>query len=289
MFGNIGSGKVLTMCSNRQKPFIALCLFLLFFWLACASRQTVTQDGPDLSLFAVEEERRFGYYVDAIVANYYPTYQDEDLSQKVAKIGNKVASVSCRQDLVFTFKILNTSEVNAFAGPGGFVYITIGLLDILERKDELAAVFAHEIGHICERHSVRFYNNTQRMQAVLSLFDLAAIAAGVPPVAKMGGELIGDYSNTIANLTEIIITEGYDSDWETTADEYGIIYTAKAGFDPEAFLTVLERLRTIHETEGDEFILTLLVSHPSLDERIEHLQPLVNRESDRETDSHYSY
>ena len=127
------------------------------------------------------------------------------------------------------------------------------------------------------------------MQVVLSFLDLAAIATGIPPVAKMGGELIGDYSNTIANLTEIIITEGYDSDWETTADEYGIIYTAKAGYDPEAFLAVLERLRTIHETEGDEFILTLLVSHPSLEERIEHLQPLLNRESDRETDLYYSH
>ena len=277
------------MFATRQKPLMPLFLFWFLFLLACASRQTVTDDGPDLSLFELEEERRFGYYVDAIVANYYPTYKDEDLTQKVAKIGNKVASVSCRQDLVFTFKILNTSEVNAFAGPGGFVYITIGLLDILESKDELAAVFAHEMGHICERHSVRFYDNTQRMQVVLSFLDLAAIATGVPPVAKMGGELIGDYSNTIANLTEIIITEGYDSDWETTADEYGIIYTAKAGYDPEAFLAVLERLRAIHETEGDEFILTLLVSHPSLEERIEHLQPLLNRESDRETDLYYSH
>jgi predicted Zn-dependent protease len=289
MFENIRLGKVLTMCATPQKLFIPSCLFLLLFLFACASRQTVTENGPDLSLLELEEERRFGYYVDAIVANYYPTYKDEELTQKVANIGNKVASVSCRQDLVFTFKILNTSEVNAFAGPGGFVYITIGLLDILESKDELAAVFAHEIGHICERHSVRFYDDTQKMQAVLSFVDLAAIAVGVPPVAKMGGELIGDYSNTIANLTEIIITEGYDSDWETTADEYGVIYTAKAGYDPEAFLAVLERLRDIHETAGDEFILTLVVSHPSLEERIEHLQSLVTRESNRERDLHHSY
>ena len=289
MLANTGSGKFPTMLATRQKSFIPLFPLLFLFLFACASRQAVSENNPDLSLFEVEEERRFGYYVDAIVANYYPTYKDEDLTQKVAKIGNKVASVSCRQDLVFTFKILNTSEVNAFAGPGGFVYITIGLLDILESKDELAAVLAHEIGHICERHSIRFYDNTKRMQGVLSLLDMAAMAAGVPPVAKMGGELIGDYSNTIANITEIIITEGYDSDWETTADEYGIIYTAKAGYDPQAFLAVLERLRDIHETEGDEFILTLLVSHPSLEERIEYLQPLANRERDREKDLHYNH
>jgi predicted Zn-dependent protease len=289
MFGNIRLGRIFAMFTPQQKPFILLFLLLLLFLFACASRQTVAENDPDLSLFELEEEKRFGYYVDAIVANYYPTYKDEDLTQKVARIGNKVASVSCRQDLDFTFKILNTSEVNAFAGPGGFVYITIGLLDILVSKDELAAVFSHEIGHICERHSVRFYDNTQRMQGFLSLLDLAAMAAGMPPVAKMGGELMGDYSNTIANLTEIIITEGYDSDWETTADEYGIIYTAKAGYDPGAFLAVLERLRNIHETEGDEFILTLLVSHPSLEERIEHLHHLTNRQSDRETDVYYSH
>ena len=172
-----------------QKIFVLFSLLSFLFLCACASRQTRSENEPDLSYFEVEEEIRFGNYVDAIVANYYPTYKDEDLTKKVAKIGNNLVSVSGRQDLVFTFKILNTSEVNAFAGPGGFVYITIGLLDILESKDELAAVLAHEIGHICERHSVRSYDNAKRMQTVLSLVDLAASAAGVPPVAKIGGRV----------------------------------------------------------------------------------------------------
>ena len=102
----------------------------------------------------------------------------------------------------------------------------------------------------------------------------------------MGGELIGDYGNTIANLTEVIITEGYGSGWETTADDYGIILVAMAGYDPQSFLTVLERLNEINETKGDEYTLTILSSHPSLEDRIEHLQPLVNQESDDETDLH---
>ena len=259
------------------------------FLCACASRQTSTEHNRDLSYFEVEKERRFGNYVDAIVANYYPIYKDEDLIQKVAQIGNNLVSVSGRQDLVFTFKLLNTGEVNAFAGPGGFVYITIGLLDILESKDELAAVLAHEIGHIYERHSIRSYYNAKKMETVLSLVDLAASAAGVPPVAKIGGELFGGYSDTLANLTEAIITEGYSRGWETTADEYGVTLVAKAGYDPQAFLTVMERLSDINETKGDEYTLTILSSHPSLEDRIEHLHSLFNQEGNDETDSHNNH
>ena len=269
-----------------QKPFLFFLLLSFLFSCACASRQISTESGPELSYLEQEVEVRFGNYVDAIVANYYPTYKDEDLTQKVSKIGYNLVSVSGRQDLIFTFKVLNTGEVNAFAGPGGFVYITIGLLDILESKDELAAVLAHEIGHICERHSVRSYDNAKKMQTVLSLVDLAASAVGVPPVANIGGELIGDYSNTIANLTEVIITEGYSKNWETAADEYGIILVTKAGYDPHAFLRVLERLNEINATQGDEYTLTILSSHPSLEDRMEHLHSLSNQESDDETESH---
>jgi predicted Zn-dependent protease len=269
-----------------KNPFVLFLLFSFLFLCACASRQTSTENHQDLSYLEVEMEKRFGNYVDAIVANYYPTYKDEDLTQEVAKIGNNLVAVSGRQDLVFTFKILNTGEVNAFAGPGGFVYITIGLLDILESKDELASVLAHEIGHICERHSVRSYDNAKKMKTVLSLVDLAASAAGIPPVANIGGELIGDYSNTIANFTEVIITEGYGRGWEITADEYSIILVTKAGYDPHSFLSVLERLREMDETQGDEYTLTILTSHPSLEDRTEHLQSLFNQESDDETGSH---
>ena len=276
------------MFPSAQKPLILFLILSFLFVCACASPQARTENDHDLSYFEVKEEIRFGNYVDAIVANYYPIYKDEELTQKVAKIGNKVVSVSNRQDLAFTFKVLNTSEVNAFAGPGGFVYITIGMLDILECKDELAAVLAHEIGHICERHSVRLYYNTKRMETVLSLVDLAASAAGVPPVAKMGGELIGDLSKTLANLTAVIITEGYSSAWETRADEYGAIYTGKAGYDPQSFLTVLKRLREIKETKGDEYTLTILSSHPVLEDRIEHLNSFLNQENDGETDSNYN-
>ena len=122
------------------------------------------------------------------------------------------------------------------------------------------------------------------MQAVLSLVDLAASAAGIPPVANIGGELIGDYSNTITNLTEVIITEGYSSGWETTADEYGIILVTRAGYDPQAFLTVLARLNKINETQANEYTLTILSSHPSMEDRIEHVQSICSQESDDETD-----
>ena len=273
------------MQSFRCNSFYKSVLLCLLFHFACASRQVRSVNEHRISFLELQEEIHFGYYVDAMVANYYPTCNDQDLTRKVSRIGKKLVAASDRQDLDFTFKILNTCEVNAFAGPGGFVYITAGMLDLLESKDELAAVLAHEIGHICERHAVRSYDNAKKTQTILSLFDMAASAAGVPAMAKIGGELIGNFSKTITNLTAVIIADGYDNDWEFTADEDGLRYVTKAGYDPHAFLTVLKRLRDIKEKSGDELVLTILSSHPSIEDRISHIQSLLNQENDNETGS----
>jgi predicted Zn-dependent protease len=111
---------------GQKWSLIFLILFPLFLY-SCASRQSQPDKERELSYISEQEEIKFGNYVDAVVAHHYPTYKDETLTRKVAHIGNQVVSVSDRPDLTFTFKILNTSEVNAFAGPGGFVYVTIGL------------------------------------------------------------------------------------------------------------------------------------------------------------------
>ena len=260
------------------KGHIVISLSLLsLFLLSCASRSPRPDEGEELEHLSEREEIKFGNYVDAVVATHYPTLHDEYLTKKVAEIGNKLVAASDRSHLPFTFKILNTTEVNAFAGPGGFVYVTVGLLDILEKKDELASVLAHEIGHVSERHSVRSYYNAQKIKTVLTLVDIAAMATGFPPLAGMGGDIIGDFSRIVANLTAMIIAQGYSRNWESTADELGLHYTSKAGYDPQAMVSVLERFLRLEEERGESVKLTILSSHPKTEDRISHIKSLIGQ------------
>lgn len=249
----------------------------IFFLLSCASSPPKPDEEKKLQYLSEKDEIKFGNYVDAVVAARYPTLRDESLNQKIAKIGNKLVEVSDRSQLPFTFKVLNTTEVNAFAAPGGFVYVTIGLLDILEKKDELAAVLSHEIVHVCERHSVRSYYKAQKINTVLTLIDIAAMIYGAPPVASVGGDLIGDFGRIVANLTAMIIYQGYSRSWESKADELGLLYSSKAGYDPHSFISVLDRFLKLEEERGEKIKLTILSSHPEIEDRIEHIKLLIEQ------------
>ena len=253
----------------------------MLFLLACASNPPKPDYEEDLEYLTEKEEIKFGNYVDAVVADTYPVLKDESLTQKVAAIGERLVSASDRPHLPFAFKILNTTEVNAFAGPGGYVYVTIGLLDVLESKDELAAVMAHEIGHVCERHSIRSWYTAQKIKTVLTLFDIAAMVYGAPPVATMGGDLIGDFTRIVANLTGMIVYKGYSRNWETRADELGVLYASAAGYDPHSMVSVLERFQKLEEEKGEKIKLTILSSHPKTEDRIEHIKLLIDQAGEK--------
>lgn len=260
-----------------KKHVIVFLSLALFFLLSCASRPPKPDEEEKLSRLSERDEIKFGNYVDAVVATRYPALKDESLTQKVAEIGNNLTSVSNRPNLPFTFKILNTTEVNAFAAPGGYVYITVGLLDTLEKKDELAAVLAHEIGHVCERHSIRSWYTAQKINTVLTLIDIAAMIYGAPPVASVGGDLIGDFGRIVANLTAVIISQGYSRSWETRADELGLLYSSKAGYDSKSFVSVLERFLKLEEEKGEKIKMTILSSHPKTEDRIKHVKLLIEQ------------
>ena len=271
------------MFLTKRHIVVFLSLSTLFL-LSCASRPPKPDEVDELPLLTEKEEIKFGNYVDAVVATRYPTLHDENTTQKVAEIGNKLAATSDRPQLPFTFKVLNTTEVNAFAAPGGFVYVTVGLLDILEKKDELASVMAHEIGHVCERHSVRAYYTAQKIKTVLTLLDLGAMVAGYPPIAGMGGDILGDIGRIVANLTAVIISQGYSRSWESRADELGLQYSSKAGYDPQAMVSVLERFLRLEEERGEKIKLTILSSHPKTEDRISHIKSLLEQMGGSEKD-----
>jgi predicted Zn-dependent protease len=254
---------------------IAVVGLALALGFGCATPPATVEKGKELEHLTLKQETKFGYYVDAAITTEFPVLKNEKVQGQVAKIGQEIVKNSTRTDLPFTFRVLNTTTVNAFAGPGGFVYVTVGLLDLLESKDELASVLAHEVGHVSARHSVYAWHNAQVAKNVLTLLDLAAMIGGVPAVAGVGGDIVADLGRTVGHLATVIVYQGYSRSYEEQADRLGINFMSGAGYKPEAAISVFEKFLELKEDKNSTIDLTILSSHPKLEDRIRNVKSVI--------------
>lgn len=182
------------------------------------------------------------------------------LAAYVDGIGKRLLAVTETPGAKFTFTIVNSDVVNAFALPGGYVYISRGLMALANNEAELAGVMAHEIGHVTARHAAQRYNRTVFAQ-------LGAAVLGV----AVGNRAVAD----IANLGAAVYVQGYSRDQEFEADQLGIRYLARAGYDPGAMADFLSTLgddsalaAKIAGNEERPAELSLFASHPRTVERV---------------------
>ena len=190
----------------------------------------------------------------------YPLDEDVKTSQYVDRIGQRVAQTGDRPNLEYHFKVLDIKQVNAFALPGGFVYVTKGLLD-RANEDELAAVLGHEIGHIAARHG------TKKLQSQLGYNLLSALIFRESRYKDMERSL-----DTAANL----ISLGYSRDDELLADRLGTLYSYRAGYNLRGMLSFLEKLKKM-EKQQPSLLTVLLSTHPPTSERIKAVEEEVNK------------
>ncbi|MBI4343439.1 MAG: M48 family metalloprotease [Candidatus Omnitrophica bacterium] len=181
----------------------------------------------DYTLTSTQKEVAMGRKLALRVEEELPRIPDEPLQARVEGLGRRLAAVCDRQELAYRFVAVEGEEVNAFALPGGYVYVYRGLLDAAKSDDELAGVLAHELGHIAARHSVKRYEVGLGAQ-LLQLATLAAARRG--DVAQ--GLHIALRSAQLA----------YARQDEMEADRLGVKYLKAAGFDPKAMLEFLKRL-----------------------------------------------
>jgi len=174
--------------------------------------------------------------------------------KRLEAIGNKIAAVSDRRDLSYHFNIVKDKEFNAFAIPGGTVYVNYGLMDAAS-DDELAAVLAHEVGHIAARHSVK------RLQAALGYQLISSVALGLS-----GGGQILQAVDVVFN----VVVLGYSRKDEYLADKLGVKYAKAAGFNPYGMVTFFQKLKAEGKNTGPS--LVFLSSHPPIDERIKQAE-----------------
>ncbi|MGI9437758.1 MAG: M48 family metalloprotease [Geminicoccaceae bacterium] len=169
-----------------------------------------------------------------ILQQFGGDYSDAELQAYVTQIGNRLKAVSELPDLDFTFTLLNSNVVNAFALPGGYVYISRGLLALAENEAEVAGVMAHEIGHVTARHSAQRYSRGILAQGGVTL---GAVLAGV-----FGGGELARTVQQIGGTGAQAYLAGYSREQEFQSDELGVRYLTRAGYDPVAMATFLEKL-----------------------------------------------
>ena len=201
----------------------------------------------------------------AILRQFSGAYGDRRLAEYVERIGHKLAAVSEMAGLEFHFTVLNHDVVNAFALPGGYVYVSRGLLAIAGNEAEMAGVLAHEIGHVTARHSAQRYSQAMAANVGLSVLGVVGSVFGFP---------IG--SGELASVGMQALLQGYSRDQELEADMLGVRYMTRAGFDPHAMTSFFRKLQAHQALEarlagrpGGDGGLDIMATHPRTVDRIE--------------------
>jgi len=213
--------------------------------------------------FSDADEIELGKGVSARILHETPELNDPKLWEYVSFVGTTLAQVSPRSGLTYYFVILDSKEVNAFSVPGGFLFITRGAIDFCENEAELAAILAHELGHVCERHAVQSLDKAK--YRFMMKDALAEMDEQLPEQAE-------DFKKLVEELTAIgdefyAYTENpYNQIMENEADRASLVYLARAGYNPQAAITLLERFRDVF---GDSKTLgKCMSSHPTPSQRI---------------------
>lgn len=194
------------------------------------------------------EELALGKATVAQILGVNRLLEDKKIQLYVNLVGRHVANQTERKDLKWSFGVIDSSAVNAFAAPGGYILITSALLNELQTEDELAAVLAHEVAHVVRKHHYR----VMRKQKMLEF--------GAKAVRIEGAEEL----NKLSNMTAQVIARGLDKKAEFEADRDGMVYAARAGYDASALYAVLNRLGSRHSDTSNELLLS---THPSFSDR----------------------
>lgn len=208
----------------------------------------------ELGGYSEEEEIAIGRQIAGNLLGAAPLVKDPKLQKYVNNVGRWVASQSERPDLAWHFGVIESKDINAFAAPGGYIFITRGLYRLLDNEAELAGVLAHEIGHVIRKHHLKILQQSQ-------LVDL-----GGKLLAKQAGSN-EKIHNLIGSGAEIV-SRSLDKGAEFEADRIAVILAARAGYDAFGLPEVLQE---IGHSAADDSVALLFKTHPHPDERLARL------------------
>jgi predicted Zn-dependent protease len=200
--------------------------------------------------YSTEEENRIGKQISGDLLGAVQLVRDDKLQNYVNLVGNWVAQQSGRRDLSWRFGVLDTEDINAFAAPGGYIFLTKGLYRRLNNEAELAGVLAHEIAHVSQKHHLKVLK-----QSTL----IGALGEAVGSKVKGNDPAV---QNLIGNGAEIM-ARGLDKNAEFEADRIGIVYAARAGYDPWGLPGVLQDMAALPAKDSRTSLLYKTHPHPA--------------------------
>lgn len=217
--------------------------------------------------FTEGEEADIGRVVAARILATYPLATNEKEQKYVTLVGNTLAAYSARPTLEWHFAVIKTPIVNAFSTPGGFIFVTSGALTEMQNEAELAAVLAHEIGHVTQKHILK---EVKRGNVLSAGVDLAQSTAS-------GGQWLNDdMGRKIGEIAyNKLFTTGLSRRDEDESDSIAVELTEAAGYRPGEYIRFLENLEKL---EGTSAMKTLTATHPSPASRIATIKPLIKQE-----------
>jgi len=244
-----------------EEPRRASFILLAFLSSGCATNPATGQ--RQFSLMSEDQEIAIGRQQDADVRRQMGVYDDRALQQYVSDLGLRLASESERPNLPWQFTVVDVPAINAFALPGGYIYITRGLLAFLDDEAQLAGVLGHEIGHVTARHAAQQYSKSTGAELGVLLGSIF-----VPEVQPFG---------SLAETGLGVLMLKYSRDDELQADNLGVRYASRGGWDPAAMPRMLATLGRLDESSDNKGVPNWLATHPAPENRIERVASAVQQ------------
>jgi beta-barrel assembly-enhancing protease len=263
------SGRGMGGISGRLIIAAIAAIVAIVGYFGATQLNPVTQEKQHISMTAEQEIALGKQAAPEIEKHFGGLSQDQALQAKVTDLGNAIvkASDAGKSPYQYEFHVLGDQKtINAFALPGGQVFVTEALIKLLQTDGELAGVLAHEIFHVVGRHSAE---QAARAQLSDGLTGAAVMATYDPNDPSSTG------SAQVAQLIGQMVNMSYGRDDELEADNQGVHYMAQSGYDPRAMMTVMQKLEQASNGQAPpEFFST----HPSPDRRIEQIQAQINKD-----------
>jgi predicted Zn-dependent protease len=211
-----------------------------------------------------QQEIQMGQQYSQQIAKELPLINDPEIVRYINVLGDSIAKLTPRGDLDWHFYVVDSKEVNAFAVPGGFVYVNRGLIERADQMDELAGVLGHEIGHVVKRHSVK---QMQQMQGANIGITLACVLTGVCNAPGASDAI---------NVAGGAVFAKFSRQDEAEADDQGFQNVINAGISPEGMVTMFQKLLAERRSKPAG-VAAWFATHPLEEDRIADIQGRINR------------